>query len=671
MNKEYEKVIEYITRGIKERQLFSGSKLPSERALSAELGISRNSVREALRTLEHIGVIESRQGSGNYLSTNLEKAFASMMDMMLNLEQFSKRELFVFRANMEKMVCSMLIDEYDNLSELANREEEILMKMVQSPEQEMELDRRFHFMLIEATGNRMLIALLQSASGIFGEMIQSVRAVSDEVVKQQLLHAHRGIVLALRDGNKARCNEAIDLHYYIVNEIVERAKLEEYMKKQEEKLQKASKEEQGRFSEELDSMDKDKLTGVLSKNSFFQMTEQYIAEHPGEKLMLWASDIEGLRYINEQKGMECGDKILQEVAKVGRNLQGYLFSGRTGGDKFCALVKDTGAVVAQMSDVMETEYAKGFSVANVRVKSGVYRIRENDTLSAEAMYVRAVLALQSIKNNYDASVKEYDDKMRKELLTNKQIVDDAMDALLGGEFCVYYQPKIDVETGKIAGAEALVRWIHSELGFLSPGLFIPLFEKNGFITKLDLFVWEQVCRNLVEWKAQGLPVVPISVNVSKNSFEDEHLAEKIIYLVDQYGVDHSLLEIEVTEYSCLGNMEVIQQTIRQLHKAGFSIALDDFGTGYSSMVVLSRLDLDIMKLDMSLIQNDNAGSKKNALEFSLQLAHMMQLKTVAEGIETEEQVERIHSLGGDYIQGYFYSKPLPESDFVSYMQSNF
>ena len=212
-----------------------------------------------------------------------------------------------------------------------------------------------------------------------------------------------------------------------------------------------------------------------------------------------------------------------------------------------------------------------------------------------------------------------------------------------------------------------MRWFHPELGYLHPGLFIDLFEENGFITKLDLYIWEEVCKTIVDWQKRGIKVVPISVNVSKKSFEDANLAEKIIELVDRYGIDHSLFEIEITEYSCLGNPDMIQNTIKQLHDAGFVIALDDFGTGYSSMIVLSRMHLDILKLDISLILNDNADAKTNALEFAMKLAHMMNLKTVAEGIETEKQVRRIEELGADYIQGYFYSKPIPKADFEDFM----
>ena len=204
---------------------------------------------------------------------------------------------------------------------------------------------------------------------------------------------------------------------------------------------------------------------------------------------------------------------------------------------------------------------------------------------------------------------------------------------------------------------------------MNPGVFIPLFEQNGFICKLDYYVWEEVCKTLKSWEEQGLRIVPVSVNVSRRDFEDELLAEKVIKLLDKYGVAHENFHVEVTESAYSDNPQRISETIRKFHENGFVVELDDFGTGYSSMTALSDLDLDVMKLDMSLIRNDDPKSDKSVLEFSMQLAKMMQLKTVAEGVETEAQVERISSLGGDYIQGYYYSKPLTVGQFEEYIRN--
>ena len=658
MDNEYQILIDKIISDINSGKLSLGDKIASEQEIAENLEISQEAVVEALRTLEHSGVTEYRQGDGSYVVCNMQKTLSDIMENMLRLKQFNENELFCFRLNMDKLVCSLLLEQHNDLERIADRAEEVLSIPAFTAEEEREQDKRFHFLLIEETKNRLLIALMKAASVLFSEMIDSIRDVTDVTMKEKLRVVHKNIVAALRSGRKEQCDIAVEQHYQLVDEIIQKANLEEYFGKHVYNQREPKGENQ----------EVDRLTGLYLGAAFFQKVEEYIKEHPQEKLLLWAADIQGLRFINEKYGMEMGDRILSAVAEQGRNMDGFLLGGRIGGDKFCILQTDQELDMRELNRTLMEKMHETLPLANVSVKNGVYHIRENDTLSPHAMYVRAVLALQSIKNSYTTMIAEYDEKMRNELMISRQIEDDAYDALNEGQFQVYLQPKIDVSNNVVAGAEALVRWIHPQLGFMSPGIFIPVFEKNGFMVQLDFWVWEEVCKILSQWKKQGLHVVPVSVNVSRNSFEDAELADKIIALVDRYGIDHSLFEIEITEYSCLENFEKIQNTIKQLHDAGFIISLDDFGTGYSSMVVLSKIEIDIMKLDMSLIQNDNAGDKRNALEFALQLAHMMQFKTVAEGIETEDQVERIRSLGGDYIQGYFYSKPLPEDEFEIYMK---
>lgn len=417
----------------------------------------------------------------------------------------------------------------------------------------------------------------------------------------------------------------------------------------------------------LSLLEYDQLTGLYSKEFFFKKVEEYIGEHPEEELLLWTSDVQGLKVINEKYGMAKGDEVLKIMADSSYKFPGYLFGGRIEGDKFSALMTDEHADYNMVNALLISGAKADFPVPNVVIKHGVYHIKKNDKLSIQGMYDRTLLALNSIKNKYGRNVAEYDDKLRKDLIMNRQIVEEAQAALENNEFKVYFQPKVFTENGAVGGAEALVRWIHPELGFMNPGIFISLFEQNGFITRLDFFIWEEVCKALLDWKERGLPLVTVSVNVSRRDFEAPDLADKIIELVDRYGVDHSLFQIEITESSFSDNPDLIKQTISKLHKNGFSIALDDFGTGYSSMLALSSLDLDVMKLDMSLIQNDVPGSDKNVLEFSMQLAKMMKLQTVAEGVETDGQAKRIKTLGGDYIQGYYYSKPLSKDEFEKYV----
>lgn len=417
----------------------------------------------------------------------------------------------------------------------------------------------------------------------------------------------------------------------------------------------------------LDLLEKDKLTGLYTKEFFFKRVEEYIKEHPDQDLMFWTSDIQGLKIINEKYGMEKGDEVLRIMAGGSYHFPGFLFGGRIEGDKLSALMVETHPDFTEINKNIIDGAAEEFPIPNVVIKHGVYHITKGCTLSAQGMYDRSMLALQSIKYKYGVCVAEYDDKLRKDLLIQREVMEDARFALENGQFQVYFQPKHSVQSGRLEGAEALVRWHHPELGFMNPGIFIPLFEQSGFITKMDFYIWEEVCRTLCDWQQKNLTIVPISVNVSRRDLENVNLADEIISLVDRYGIDHSLMHIEITESAYSDNPEIIIETIKKLHDNGFAIELDDFGTGYSSMTALSSLDLDVMKLDMSLIQNDVPGTDKNILEFSMQLAKMMKLKTVAEGVETRAQAERIRSLGGDYIQGYLYSKPLPKEQFEEYI----
>lgn len=417
----------------------------------------------------------------------------------------------------------------------------------------------------------------------------------------------------------------------------------------------------------LNILEKDPLTGLYTKEFFFKKVEQYLSENPEQNYLMWVSDIQGLKVINEKYGLQKGDEVLQVMARSGeRGFPGYIFGGRIEGDKFAALIYDQKSDKLEEMDMQEYNDSI-FPIPNVVIKHGVYHIDRSVNVTPQGMYDRATLALQKIKNQYGVYVAEYNDDLRKDLLVRQMILESADSALKTNQFQVYYQPKHDYHTDQTCGAEGLARWVHPELGFMNPALFVPMFEQNGFITKMDIYVWEEVCKTMKKWEADGVPVVPVSINVSRRDFQLDDLADRIIALVDKYSIDHSMIHIEVTESAYSDNPERITRTVKELHDRGFVIELDDFGTGYSSMTALSSLDLDILKLDRSIIQNDIPGSEKNILEFSMQLAKMLKLKTVAEGVETKEQMERIRSLGGDYIQGYYYSKPLPADEFAQYL----
>jgi EAL domain-containing protein (putative c-di-GMP-specific phosphodiesterase class I)/CheY-like chemotaxis protein len=416
----------------------------------------------------------------------------------------------------------------------------------------------------------------------------------------------------------------------------------------------------------LTVLEKDTLTGLYAKEFFYRRVEQQLKDFPEQNYLMWVSDLQGLKVINEKYGIEMGNTILRIQAENKDVIPGFIFGGRIEGDKLAALVYES-ALPKIMEVTKKPDMGVDFPVANLVFKHGIYHIRHKSTLEPQGMYDRALVALQKIKDTYGVYLAEYDDAIRKEMLVQRQVAEESEKALKEHQFKVYYQPKFDLHGNRTNGAEALVRWEHPTLGFMNPGLFIPLFEKNGFICNVDYYVWEEVCRDIREWKEKGLHIVPVSVNFSRRDFEDENLAKKVMDLLDRYGIAHEYFHVEVTESAYSDNPKRIAQTVKQLHDNGFVVELDDFGAGYSSMSALSDLDLDIMKLDMSLIRKDDPTSGKSVLAFSMQLAKLLQLETVAEGIETEEQKNRIASLGGDFIQGYYYSRPLPKAQFEMHL----
>lgn len=303
------------------------------------------------------------------------------------------------------------------------------------------------------------------------------------------------------------------------------------------------------------------------------------------------------------------------------------------------------------------------SANKLSLKWGVYRIIDR-SVSAEQMCDRVMLASDSIKSQYLRHFAVYDDTLRDKLLREQAMIDDMAGALEEEQFAVYFQPKWRLADGSFAGAEALVRWIHPERGFISPGEFIPLFEKNGFITRLDRFVWEQACLCMREWKKKGCPCAPISVNVSRADFYQEHLIEVLEKLLQKYDLSAEDLHLEVTETAYTENPKQIMNTVDELRKRGFVVELDDFGSGYSSLNMLNEMNLDIIKLDVKFVQSETAKpAEEGILRFIVHLAHWKKLKVVAEGIETQEQMVRLKEMGCDYAQGYFFAKPMPGPEF--------
>ncbi len=244
-------------------------------------------------------------------------------------------------------------------------------------------------------------------------------------------------------------------------------------------------------------------------------------------------------------------------------------------------------------------------------------------------------------------------------------------ALKNREFVVYFQPKYNLRSENLAGAEALVRWLHPVNGIIYPNDFIPLFEKNGFITKLDNYVWEETCKIMRKWLDAGLPPISVSVNVSCIDVYNKELPKLLLDLTKKYGIATKYLHLEITETAYTENPNQIIEAVRHLSDAGFMIEMDDFGTGYSSLNMLSDLPIDILKLDMKFIKNEmQKNGSKNILSFIISLAKWLGLLVIAEGVETREQIERLHSMDCNYVQGYYYARPMPEEEFTALIEKS-
>ncbi len=417
----------------------------------------------------------------------------------------------------------------------------------------------------------------------------------------------------------------------------------------------------------LSSIEIDSLTGLYTKEAFFRYAQIILDSNTGKDFEIIVSNIVGFKAINENYGKETGDKVLSYLASTGEgNKAGFTIGGRINSDIFACLRPVMTLSKEEERQVVESVQAN--SPVPIILKYGIFNTKSDKDLTIQQMCDRAELAMNSIKDEYGVISANYDDSMRQKILLEQKIIENMENALKNEYFKVYYQPKFDIKTGKIAGAEALVRWLDPELGFMNPGAFIPLFEKNGFISKLDRYVWKKVCQEISYFMSKN-QAFPVSINISRKDFAAPDLAEYIINLAEEFDIPHELLHIEVTESAYSGNPEQIAKTIDMLHANGFIIELDDFGTGYSSITVLNSMPIDILKLDMSIIQNDNKANGKSVLEFSMELAKMMKLKTIQEGVETQDQLSRVKNLGCDYVQGFFFAKPMDINTFKEYIKN--
>lgn len=421
-----------------------------------------------------------------------------------------------------------------------------------------------------------------------------------------------------------------------------------------------------RFQAEHDS-----LTGLYNRATFLKLTEETVRHEQGGSYILLYCDINDFRFINERFGREEGDKLLQYSAE---RLLAYAnskngFAGRLSNDAYAILLPNNPGVLERTATVVENFFNDCTLKAKITGRAGAYIISDPD-MSADAMLDLASTASNTIKGRFASWLAIYDESMNEKRLREKNISDRMEAALLGGQFDVYFQPQFHHATGQIVGAEALVRWIDPQRGVVSPIEFIPLFEKNGFITRMDSYVWEKTAMYLSVWMEKGNDPVPVSVNVSREDLNDSELCSKLLAIVERYNIPIQVFRLEITESLFAGNTKQLVSVVEQLHNAGFLIEMDDFGSGYSSLNILKDVPVDILKLDMRFFSGeDNLGRGGMIINAVLRMSRWLNIPVIAEGVETKDQADFLLSIGCPTIQGYFYERPMPAAAFEKMLYS--
>ncbi|WP_195416460.1 putative bifunctional diguanylate cyclase/phosphodiesterase [Enterocloster citroniae] len=415
----------------------------------------------------------------------------------------------------------------------------------------------------------------------------------------------------------------------------------------------------------IEMLERDTLTGLYTEKAFCERASGVLHAHPQQEYDIIAVDIEQFKIVNDVFGTMTGDQLLRDLSAtlIGFQTDELKLMTRARADTFFMLL-----VREKSYEVLDRSICSFLEnyplLMRLQIKTGIYRIEERE-LAVERMCDRALLAAVSIKGNYDCRMIQFNDKMHEKMMMEQKIVNTMVESLEKGEFMVYLQPKVEIDTGRIIGAEALVRWNHPKLGIISPCDFIPVFEQNGFIYTVDLYVWEKACSMMRAWRMAGLTEIPVSVNVSRTDLYHEDLPDRLVQLTETYGLSPQALHLEITESVYVRDASQMLISIKRLKKAGFMIEMDDFGSGYSSLNILYELPIDVMKLDMMFLgRADHESRRQTVMRLVINLAKELNLQIIAEGVETEEQAQLLKCLGCGLAQGYLYGRPVPEPEFT-------
>ncbi|MBR4580704.1 MAG: EAL domain-containing protein, partial [Lachnospiraceae bacterium] len=417
--------------------------------------------------------------------------------------------------------------------------------------------------------------------------------------------------------------------------------------------------------------EKDELTGLYTREFFFEYIRRFEHIASAQKMDSVVLNIDHFHMINEMYGREVGDKVLCSTANTLTEMFGNdaFIASRTDADSFY-LYMDHRDNYDGVFDGLQDELSHLTHLPRIRFRIGICQDVDK-SMPAESRFDHAKLACDHIRGDYTKQIYYYNKEDYDRELYGERLINDMEDAIKNRDFVVYYQPKFNIQTEKphLRSAEALIRWKHPELGMVSPGSFIPLFESNGLIQKLDRYVWEEAAAQIRKWKEQYGIYIPVSVNVSRIDIYDPELENRLTGLMEKNGLSTEELMLEITESAYSENANGLIEVVNHLRDRGFKIEMDDFGSGYSSLNMLTTIPIDVLKLDMKFVRNMHKDEKSLKLvELIIDIARFFGVPLVAEGVEDEAQFKTLKEMGCDVIQGYYFSKPVPAEEFEKFVE---
>ena len=415
----------------------------------------------------------------------------------------------------------------------------------------------------------------------------------------------------------------------------------------------------------ISAAERDRITGLYSRNFFYEYASRLFQYHTEMHMDAAVLNIEQFHSVNAVNGREFGDSVLK---RIGEEIRAFIsgtqgIASRVEADRFdlyCLHQPDYRAVLNRIQEAVNRHSPN----VSIHLRMGVMPWREG--VEPVLMLDRAQAACNMVRGNYQNPLMIYNEEMQAQELMNRRLLNDLNSAVSEHQLQVYYQPKYDIQCDppRLSSAEALIRWKHPELGMVSPGQFVPLFEGNGLISRVDHYVWEEAARQVREWKDRYGFVFPVSVNLSRADVFDPALVDRLIRLIEENHLDYKDIKLEVTESAYTDKASTVLETIHRLRELGFVIEMDDFGSGYSSLNMLSDMPIDVLKMDMKFVRNiETSDTDMRLVKLILDIARYLGVKVVAEGVETEGQLRLLKDVGCDLIQGFYFSRPVPPEEF--------